>query len=102
MPLYVVHYSHPDEKGWQEQLMPHVGWLREQVAAGVLRASGPIANPDVKRAMLIIAAADEAAVRAVIATDPFAVHGLIADMSIAEWDPIFGAFNGDSTMAGKI
>lgn len=102
MPLYVVHYSHPDEKGWQEQLMPHVGWLREQVAAGVLRASGPIANPDVKRAMLIIAAADEAAVRAVIATDPFAVHGLIADMSIAEWDPIFGAFNGDSAMAGKI
>ena len=82
--------------------MPHVGWLREQVAAGALRASGPIADNAMKRAMLIVAAADEAAVRAMVATDPFAVHGLIADMSIAEWDPIFGAFNGDSTMAGKI
>jgi len=102
MPLYVVHYCHPDETGWQEQLMPHVVWLREQVAAGVLRASGPIADPAVKRAMLIITADDEASVRAIVETDPFAIHGLIADMEIAEWDPIFGAFNSDSTMAGQI
>ena len=82
--------------------MPHVMWLREQVAAGVLRASGPIVDPAVKRAMLVIAGEDEAAVRAIVDTDPFAIHGLIADMEIAEWDPIFGAFNRDSTMAGQI
>lgn len=82
--------------------MPHVKWLRDQVAAGILRASGPIADPTVKRAMLIIAADDETAVRAIVDTDPFAIHGLIADMEIAEWDPIFGAFNSDSSMAGQI
>ena len=82
--------------------MPHVMWLREQVAAGVLRASGPIVDAATKRAMLIIAAEDEATVRAIVDTDPFAIHGLIADMEIAEWDPIFGAFNSDSSMAGQI
>lgn len=40
MPLYVVTYTHPDLEGWQRHLMPHVAWLRDQVAAGVLRASG--------------------------------------------------------------
>jgi len=33
---------------------------------------------------------------------PFAVHGLIADVAVSEWDPILGAFNGRSSMPGQI
>ncbi|MEY4270247.1 MAG: hypothetical protein RLZZ58_1463 [Pseudomonadota bacterium] len=81
-----------------QHLGPHVDWLRAQVAAGTLRASGPVADAAVKRAMLIVATENRAAAEAMIATDPFAIHGQIADLRIVEWDPIFGAFNADSTM----
>lgn len=37
----------------------------------------------------------------IIAGDPDAVEGLIHDMTIVEWDPIFDAFNADSSYAGR-
>lgn len=50
--------------------------------------------------MLVMTAPDRAALEAVIATDPFAVHGLIENMTVAEWDPIFGAWGSESSMPG--
>ena len=41
--------------------------------------------------MLIIDTPDRSALDAIIASDPFAVEGSIEDMTITEWDPIFGA-----------
>ena len=98
MPLFVVTYTHPDEAGWQAQLMPHIEYLRALVDDGVLRASGPLPGTPVKSALLIIAASDRAELDAIVARDPFAAHGLIAEMTVREWDPIFGAFNADSSM----
>lgn len=40
MSLYVVTYEHPDEAGWQAQLAPHIGYLQDLLAEGVLCASG--------------------------------------------------------------
>lgn len=97
MTIYVVTYAHPDEAGWRAQLMPHVAWLKAQVATGTLLASGPLPGEG-KRALLVIEAVDRAALDALIATDPFAQAGLIADLTVAEWDPIFGAFNARSSM----
>lgn len=37
----------------------------------------------------------------IIAGDPDAVEGLIHDMTIVKWGPIFGAFNADSSYAGR-
>ena len=41
MTTYVVTYTHPDEGGRTAHVGPHVDWITEQVASGVLRASAP-------------------------------------------------------------
>ena len=98
MPTYIVTYEHPDEHGWRTHLVPHVDWLRDRVADGSLLASGPLADQQPKAALLIVAAMDRAALDALIASDPFAEHSQIANLTVREWDPIFGAFNARSTM----
>lgn len=35
---------------------------------------------------------DREALDAMIATDPFHREGLIEDLTVTEWDPMFGAF----------
>ena len=102
MPLYVVTYTHPDATGWAAHLAAHVGYLQDLLAAGTLRASGPFTGAPDRRAMLILHAADRPALDALVDADPFAEHGLIADLTVAEWDPIFGAFNADSSYAGRL
>lgn len=101
MPLYVVTYDHPDEAGWRQQVMPHVVWLQDRLNDGSLLASGPFTDRPGKSAMLILHAPDRTVLDALIASDPFAEHGLIANMTVREWDPIFGAFNDRSTMPGR-
>ena len=100
MPLYVVSYEHPNEAGWQEHLMPHVTWLQERLKDGSLFASGPFNNTKIKSALLIMSAPNIASLNDIIASDPFASEGLIENMIIREWDPIFGAFNEQSSMPG--
>lgn len=98
MPLFIVTYEHPDEEGWQQHLMPHITWLQERLQDGSLIASGPFSEAAEKSALLIMSTPDRAALESVIATDPFAVEGLIANMTIRAWDPIFGVFNDRSSM----
>lgn len=98
MPLFIVTYEHPDEENWQKHLIPHITWLQERLQDGSLIASGPFNHVAGKSALLIMSAPDRVALESVIATDPFAVEGLIANMSIRAWDPIFGVFNDRSSM----
>ena len=100
MPLFLVTYTHPDETGWQAHVMAHVAWLQDQVKAGAVIASGPMPGEADRAALLVMAAADEVSVREIIATDPFAVEGLIAELTVRAWDPIFGCFNDRSSMVG--
>lgn len=102
MPLFAITYAHPDEEGWRRHLAAHVGWLQDRLADRALLASGPFTGEPQKTALLIMAAPDREAIEALIATDPFAVEGLIADMTIREWDPIFGAFNPRSSYPGQL
>ena len=102
MPLYSVTYEHPDEDGWKQHVTAHVGWLQERLKDGSLLASGPFTNPDIKAALLIMCAPDRPTLDSLISSDPFAKEGLIENMTIEEWDPIFGAFNDRSTMPGRM
>jgi len=99
MPLFVVTYTHPDEAGWRLHVTPHVEYLNGLVERGVLRASGPFKDTPHRSAMLLFAAPDRDALMALIAEDPFAIEGLIEDMTVTEWDPIFGALIADSSRA---
>jgi uncharacterized protein YciI len=102
MPLFIITYSHPDPIGWQQHLMPHIGWLQDQLVDGSLIASGPFRDEDGHEALLIMQAEDAAAMRGVIDSDPFMIEGQVADLSIRRWDPIFGAFNAQSSMPGQM
>ena len=101
MALYVVTFNHPDAEGWARHLMAHIRYLNALIEQGVLRASGPFVGDPDRTAMLIIEAADQKALLEIIGADPFAIEGLIHDMTVNEWDPIFGAFNADSSYAGR-
>jgi len=79
----------------------HLDYLREIEKEGRLRASGPFTDTPGKTAMLILSAPDREDLMALIARDPFEIHGLIEDMTVNEWDPIFGVFNDESTMPGR-
>lgn len=98
MPIFAVTYEHPAEDGWNKHVMPHVKWLQDRLKDGSLIASGPFEGTPCKSALLIMEAADQASLEAIIATDPFAVERLIENMQIRIWDPIFGAFNAKSSM----
>lgn len=92
MPHFVVIYAHPDEEGWATHVGAHVDWLVHEVDSRRLKASGPFVGRAVGSAMLIFEAEDRSAVDAIIATDPFWAEGVIEDMTVTEWDPIFGVF----------
>ena len=102
MALYVVRFHHVDESGWQAKLMPHIAFLQQLLREGSLKASGPLPGAADKAALLLIEAHDRPALDAIIARDPFAEHGLIDNMVVEEWDPIFGVFNAHSSMPGQL
>lgn len=95
--MYTVTYTHPDEVGWKEHVRAHTDYLLELLRAGSLVASGPNPDADVRSAMLILRAANRRALDEIIAADPFDRQDLIADMTVREWDPIFGVFNEESS-----
>jgi uncharacterized protein YciI len=98
MTVYAVTYEHPNEDGWRQYVMPHVEWLQERVKDGSLLTSGPFSDKAVKSALLIMNAPDLSSLESIIASDPFAEEGLIENMTIQRWDPIFGTFNEQSSM----
>ena len=102
MAIFHVTYQHADEQAWQENLMPHVQWLVAKLKEGSLRASGPLNGTDPRSAVLIVAAEDREAAEAVLADDPYVINGAVTGKLITEWDPIFGAFNADSSRPGEI
>jgi uncharacterized protein YciI len=100
MAVFLISCLHPNYAGWVEHQAAHLDWLHAQVEAGALLASGPPRRDGVRTAFLIAKAEDEKAVRDWIAGDPYMVHGLTEELTITAWDPIFGAFAGESSLAG--
>ena len=95
MAFFAITYAHRNEARWREHVMRHVKWLQDRVADGSLKASGPLVGEPGREAMLIMVAADRQAVLDLIETDPFKIEGLVDDMTVTEWDPMFGAFASD-------
>ena len=92
MTFFVVMMTHPDGPGWRQHVMPHVEYLNGLIAAGKLRASGPVKGQAQRAGLLVFSVADRAELDALIAADPFAFQGLIDELTVTEWNPLFGAF----------
>lgn len=59
-------------------------------ASGALLASGQLTGGDLGEGMLVLKADDEAAARALLADDPFMLHGYVSRLEIAPWNPTTG------------
>jgi uncharacterized protein YciI len=97
MPFFVVTMTHPDGDGWNLYAKPHVEYLLKLVEKKLLKASGPLKGLPLRAGFLIIIAEDRAEVETIVAEDPFAKQDLIVELTILEWDPLFGAFEKESS-----
>lgn len=96
MAFFLVTMTHPDGDGWGRHVMPHVDYLRGLIEAGKIRASGPAMGLGKRAGFIIMTVENREEVERLVAADPFAIEGLIDELTIVEWDPMFGAFADDS------
>lgn len=101
MAFFLITMSHPDGDGWATHLKAHIDYLEMLVDKDTLRASGPLKDTRLRTGFLIILADNKAEVEAIVAKDPFAIEGLIEELTIIEWDPLFGAFSHESSRKGS-
>ena len=92
MKFFVVTMTHPDGPGWGEHVLPHVDYLKGLIATGKLRASGPVVGSGLRAGLLLFTVGDRAELDSLIAADPFAIEGLINELTVTEWNPLFGTF----------
>ncbi len=97
MPFFVVTMTHPDGDEWGRHVVAHVEYLLDLVEAGKLVASGPVKDLSQRGGLLIFSVASRREVDELIAHDPFSPAGLIATLTVVEWDPLFGAFHDRSS-----
>ncbi|GAA3728968.1 YciI family protein [Streptomyces tremellae] len=102
MAVFIVRLQHPDEEGWKRWVKPHVEWIEQQVASGVVVASGPSVGTSVRQGWLVMAANSQSELRSVLETDPFWRHGIVEGLLIVEWDPVFGRLDGFSSSPGGL
>jgi len=95
MKLFVATYTHPDEDGWGAHLAAPVDYLNRIAESGALRLSGPLVGTVEKAALLILSAENEEEARSLLAEDPFMIEGLVSNLTIREWKPLFGALAKD-------
>lgn len=93
MPFFLVTMTHPDGEGWGVHVAAHVAFLQLLIDAGQIRVSGPVQGLGKRAGVIIMTvhSADEA--RRLIEQDPFFTEGLIDDLQIVEWTPMFGSLS---------
>ncbi|MFI9510215.1 YciI family protein [Nocardia sp. NPDC052566] len=92
MPIFAVDYTYSEATvaGRDTHRPAHRAWLAGLLEAGTLLMSGPYT--DGSGALLMFQADDEAAMKALLAEDPFARENLIAEVRAVEWLPVMGPF----------
>ncbi len=95
MAFFLVTMTHPDGDGWGLHVMPHVAYLQGLIADGKIRASGPVAGLGKRASFIVFTVDTREEVDGLVAEDPFAIEGLIDELTVLEWDPMFGAFADD-------
>jgi uncharacterized protein YciI len=92
MKYFLVTYTHPNEIGWRKHLTPHINYLNDLLAKEKIVASGPLVNTAVKSAVILFKVANLKEVEDLVKNDPYTIEGQVGELSIVEWDPMFGEF----------
>ena len=95
LPLFIVTMTHPDGDGWVQHIAAHVAFLQRLIVAGKIRVSGPAMGLGKRAGFIIRTVADAEEAGSLIEQDPFAIEGLIDDLTILEWTPMFGSLAGN-------
>lgn len=90
MTTFAVHYTYAEgSAALRDSHRPeHRAHLAELHDQGVLRASGPLTEPD--GALLIIEAESAQAALDALAGDPFQREGVVADAAARSWNIVIG------------
>ncbi len=92
MPYFAVQYRYDPNADVDAVRPRHREYLREQAAAGRLKASGPYLAAARYSALLIFQATDAAEVQEIIAADPMSTSGVLAESVVLAWNPVIGVF----------
>ena len=91
MTMFAVTYRYTDDITTRDSLRTeHRDYLRVLADQGVLLLSGPSGPDEAPGALLLFRADDKAHIAALVAEDPFASSGVIAESQTAEWNPVIG------------
>ncbi len=90
MSVFAITYVHPDQQRWNQFLEPHLDWIQRRLADDTIVASGPLPDQPELSALIIMDARDRAHVDQLLADDPFISEGLVTELSVLRWEPIFG------------
>lgn len=92
MTTFAVTYVYDDRAEARDTHRPaHRAFLSGLLAAGVLRASGPVSDGEMQGALLVIDAPSAEAAGTILDSDPFATEGLVAARAVAEWSVVLGS-----------
>lgn len=88
---FAVIYSYTDDTALREATRPgHREYLNGLADQGALLVAGAWAPSEAPGGLLVIRAADKAAVQAIVDKDPYTTAGVVADAVIREWAPPLG------------
>lgn len=93
MSLFAVTYRYEaaqtDER--EANKPSHRQWLEACVQDGSIVTVGPFVNGS--GALLLVRADDDDAARTLVDQDPHCVRGLVSEVLVREWMPVFGALS---------
>ena len=75
-------------------VLAHVAFLKPLIDAGHVLVSGPVSGLSKRAGFIIMTVGSVTEARDLIAQDPFAVEGLIDELTVLEWTPMFGSLSG--------
>ena len=91
MAYFATTYRYVDDAERVSAVRPeHRDYLAQLSDQGGLQISGPLVGGE-PGALLIFVAESEAAARELVAADPFVRDGLVAELTVREWNPVSGA-----------
>jgi uncharacterized protein YciI len=90
MTTFAVRYTYDQRSDVRDEIRPeHRAYLSGLAERGLLHGSGPFAD-GAPGALLAFETTDRAALEVLLADDPFARAGVIAEVEIREWTLVLG------------